>query len=94
MAKLLDVPVLLIHQLNRECEKRNPPRPIMSDLREAGEEDADMVLLLYREEYYKKTDENTGVAELIIGKARNSPTGTVKLAFLSEYVKFENYFGE
>jgi replicative DNA helicase len=67
----------------------------MSDLRESGsiEQDADVVAFIYREDYYNKTDENMGLAELILAKQRNGPTGTVKLAFLKEFTRFENYFG-
>lgn len=95
MSKQLDVPVGLIHHLNRDCEKRHPPKPILSDLREAGEEDADVVLLIYREEYYKDTilknkNVREGVAEILIAKNRNGPTGIVELAFLKEYTRFEN----
>lgn len=90
-AKMLDVPILLLHQLNRDCESRKPPRPILKDLRQSGEEDADTVLLLYREDYYDKNSANKGMAEVIVAKNRNGATGTVKLAFQSEFVRFENY---
>lgn len=95
IAKELDVPVLALSQLSRAPEARNPPKPLMSDLRESGsiEQDADVVAFIYREDYYKETDENKGLAELIISKQRNGPTGTVKLAFLREFTRFENYFG-
>ena len=96
LAKELDVPVLAISQLSRAPEARNPPKPLMSDLRESGsiEQDADVVAFIYREEYYKPSDENAGIAEVMISKQRNGPTGTVKLAFLKEFTRFENYFGE
>ena len=96
LAKELNVPVVALSQLSRAPEARNPPRPIMSDLRESGsiEQDADVVAFIYREEYYKPEDENAGVAEIILSKQRNGPTGTVKLAFLKEFTRFENYFGE
>ena len=96
LAKELNVPVVALSQLSRAPEARNPPRPLMSDLRESGsiEQDADVVSFIYREEYYKPTDENAGVAELLISKQRNGPTGIVKLAFLKEFTRFENYFGE
>ena len=96
LAKELNVPVVALSQLSRAPEARNPPRPLMSDLRESGsiEQDADVVSFIYREEYYKPTDENAGIAELLISKQRNGPTGTVKLAFLKEFTRFENYFGE
>ena len=95
LAKELDVPVMALSQLSRAPEARNPPKPLMSDLRESGsiEQDADVVGFIYREDYYKETDENKGLAELIIAKQRNGPTGTVKLAFLKEFTRFENYFG-
>ncbi len=95
LAKELNVPVVALSQLSRAPEVRNPPRPLMSDLRESGsiEQDADVVTFIYREDYYKPTDENAGLAELIISKQRNGPTGTVKLAFLKEFTRFENYYG-
>lgn len=95
LAKELDVPVVALSQLSRAPEARNPPKPLMSDLRESGsiEQDADVVAFIYREDYYKETEENKGLAELIIAKQRNGPTGTVKLAFLKEFTRFENYFG-
>lgn len=93
-AKEFGVPVILLSQLSRKAEERKPPRPISSDLRDSGniEQDADHIWLLYREEYYGRTEENAGVAELIVSKNRNGPTGTVKLAFLSEYADFEAYY--
>ncbi len=96
LAKELDVPVIALSQLSRAPEARNPPKPLMSDLRESGsiEQDADVVAFIYREEYYKPSDENAGIAEVLISKQRNGPTGTVKLAFLKEFTRFENYFGE
>ncbi|MEZ5347043.1 MAG: replicative DNA helicase [Pyrinomonadaceae bacterium] len=96
LAKELDVPVIALSQLSRAPEARNPPRPLMSDLRESGsiEQDADVVAFIYREEYYKPSEENANVAEILISKQRNGPTGTVKLAFLKEFTRFENYFGE
>ena len=95
LAKEMDVPVVALSQLSRAPEARNPPKPLMSDLRESGsiEQDADVVAFIYREDYYKETEENKGLAELIISKQRNGPTGTVKLAFLKEFTRFENYFG-
>ncbi|MCY7374870.1 MAG: replicative DNA helicase [Pyrinomonadaceae bacterium] len=96
LAKELNVPIVALSQLSRAPEARNPPRPMMSDLRESGsiEQDADVVAFIYREDYYKPSEENAGVAELLIAKQRNGPTGTVKLAFLREFTRFENYFGE
>lgn len=95
IARELQVPVIALSQLSRECEKRNPPKPIMSDLRESGsiEQDADMVMFLYREEYYRPTEENRGLAEFVVAKQRNGPTGTIKASFLKEWVRFENIYG-
>lgn len=96
LAKELNVPIVALSQLSRAPEARNPPRPMMSDLRESGsiEQDADVVAFIYREDYYKPTEENAGLAELLIAKQRNGPTGTVKLAFLKEFTRFENYYGD
>ena len=101
LAKELNVPVISLSQLSRAPEARSPPRPMLSDLRESGsiEQDADVVAFIYREEYYAKDKENLeedikNVAEILISKQRNGPTGTVKLAFLKEFTRFENYFGE
>ncbi len=95
LAKELNVPVIALSQLSRAPEARNPPKPMMSDLRESGsiEQDADVVAFIYREDYYKPTDENAGLAELILSKQRNGPTGTLRLAFLKEFTRFENYYG-
>ncbi len=95
LAKELNVPVIALSQLSRAPEARNPPRPQMSDLRESGsiEQDADLVTFIYRDEYYKPSEENQGIAELLISKQRNGPTGSVKMAFLKEFTRFENYFG-
>jgi replicative DNA helicase len=96
LAKELNVPVVALSQLSRAPEARNPPRPMMSDLRESGsiEQDADVVAFIYRDDYYKPSEENAGIAEILISKQRNGPTGTVKLAFLKEFTRFENYFGD
>jgi replicative DNA helicase len=95
LAKELNVPIVALSQLSRAPEARNPPRPMMSDLRESGsiEQDADVVAFIYREDYYKPTEENAGLAELLIAKQRNGPTGTVRLAFLKEFTRFEDYYG-
>ena len=85
--------MLALSQLSREVEKRPDKRPVLSDLRESGaiEQDADVILLLHREEYYKPDDDEVkGKAELIIAKQRNGPTGTVHLTFEAIYTKFEN----
>lgn len=92
LARELSVPIIAISQLSRAVENRTDHRPQLSDLRESGaiEQDADVVVLLMREEYYNPTDENRGVAEAIIAKQRNGPVGTVKLAFIKEFTRFEN----
>jgi len=92
MAKELKVPVIAISQLSRETEKRQSKRPQLSDLRESGaiEQDADLVAFIYREDYYDPKNAPPGVTEIIIGKHRNGPTGSVKLKFLNEYACFEN----
>ncbi len=93
LAKELNVPILALSQLSRKVEERNEKRPLMSDLRESGaiEQDADIIMMMYREEYYKPDTQDKGIAEVGIGKHRNGPTGTVKLTFLGEYTKFENF---
>lgn len=90
LAKELNVPVVAVSQLSRAVESREGHRPKLSDLRESGaiEQDSDVVVLLFREEYYKPTDENRGIADIIIAKQRNGPVGTIKLTFLKEYTKF------
>ncbi len=92
LAKELRVPVVAISQLSRAVEARSDHRPMLSDLRESGaiEQDADVVAFVYREEHYKRTDENEGLGEIIIGKQRNGPVGFFKVAFISEYTRFEN----
>ncbi|MGE0267997.1 MAG: replicative DNA helicase [Candidatus Omnitrophota bacterium] len=92
LARELKVPVLALSQLSRLVEQRQDHRPQLSDLRESGaiEQDADVVILLMREEYYNPTEDNRGVADVILAKQRNGPVGTVKLSFLKEYVRFEN----
>jgi len=90
LAKELNIPVIAVSQLSRAVESREGHRPKLSDLRESGaiEQDSDVVILLFREEYYKPTDENQGIADIIIAKQRNGPVGTIKLTFLKEYTKF------
>jgi replicative DNA helicase len=96
LAKELNVPVVVLSQLSRAPEARSDHRPQLSDLRESGalEQDADVVVFIYREDLYldksQPPPENEGVAELIIGKQRNGPTGVVKLAFIREFTRFEN----
>jgi replicative DNA helicase len=86
----LEVPVMALSQLSRAVESRTDKRPLLSDLRESGsiEQDADLVMFLYRDEYYNEQSEDQGLAEVILAKHRNGPTGTEKLAFLKRYAKF------
>jgi replicative DNA helicase len=92
LAKELHVPVVALSQLSRAPESRGDHRPQLSDLRESGalEQDADVVIFIYREEEYNATPDNRGVADLIVGKQRNGPTGSIKMAFIKEYTRFEN----
>lgn len=93
LAKELSIPIISLSQLSRAPEARVDKRPQLSDLRESGsiEQDADLVAFIFRPEVYKRTEENEGFAELIIGKQRNGPTDTIKLTFLKEFTKFVNY---
>jgi replicative DNA helicase len=93
VARELSVPVIALSQLNRDVENRDNNRPRMSDLRESGaiEQDADVIMLLHREEYFKPTEENRGLAQLIMAKQRNGPTGEVTLRFFRQFMRFENY---
>ena len=90
LARDLDVPVLAIAQLSRAVEQRHDKRPLLSDLRDSGaiEQDADMVMFLYRDEYYNSESDDKGIAEIIVGKHRNGPTGKVQLAWMEQYTKF------
>jgi replicative DNA helicase len=99
LAKEFGVPVIAISQLSRAPEARNPPKPMMSDLRESGsiEQDADVVAFIYRADYYSKDvdsipEEEKNIAELIIAKQRNGPTDTIKLVFLKQFTRFEDSY--
>jgi replicative DNA helicase len=93
LAKELRIPVLVVSQLSRAPENRSDHRPMLSDLRESGniEQDADLVCFLYRDEYYNPTEENAGLAELIIAKNRNGPVGVVQLVFFTDFTRFQDY---
>ena len=92
LAKELDVPVIALSQLSRSPDQRTDHRPMLSDLRESGsiEQDADIVIFLYRDDYYNEDSEDRGLAEVIIAKQRSGSTGTIKLGWLGSFTKFVN----
>ena len=93
LAKELNIPIMVLSQLNRSLESRQSKRPVLSDLRESGaiEQDADLIMFIYRDEVYNENSDQQGIAEIIIGKQRNGPIGIEKLSFKGEYTLFENY---
>jgi len=96
LAKTLGVPVIAASKLSRKCEERTDKRPVLADLRDSGsiEQDADLVLFIYRDEHYNPGSKDAGTAEIIVGKHRNGPTGTVKAAFIKQYTRFTDLIVE
>jgi replicative DNA helicase len=96
LARELEIPVIAVSQLSRAVESRHPPKPMLSDLRESGqvEQDADVVMFVYREEYYDKESERLGEADILVAKHRNGPIGEISLTFLSKYPRFANLYRE